>query len=274
MDLLQQIKSDKESGASELKKFAKRAILEFISRPYLKEELFNFLNQLFSIRPSMAPIKVMVDLIISEIKDLQEPKLINEKIKEILSTEINFKTLIKNVTRVLKDKKIILTYSYSSTVFEVLCKFSVLSVFVPESRPNFEGRKLALKLQSASGEEGLKVIFITDAEVSKFIKDVDIVLLGADRVTEDSVINKVGTFGIALLAREFEIPCYVICGMDKFLSNKDTPFKEASKEPNEIWDKEGIQILNFYFEAIPLEYFTGIITDKKIFLPQDVLSYF
>lgn len=270
--MIHQIKSDKKSGASELREIAQKAILEFISKPHSKETFLYFLNQLSETRPSMAPIKVLVNSILTEIKDLRDLNSIDQKVSA--QCRHDFKscthTLIKNAATILKDKKTILTYSYSSTIFRVLRTFPEFNIIVPESRPNFEGRKLALKLQDA----GLRVIFITDAEISRFIRRVEIVLIGADRVTENSVINKVGTKGIALLAKEFQIPCYIVCGLDKFLSKKEFPFKEEAKNPEEIWAKKGIEVVNFYFEEIPLKYFTAIITPQGIILPKDISTYF
>ncbi len=269
MDWVEHIKNDKESGASELKELACRSILEFISKPHSKESLLNFLQALDDARPSMAPIKVLTRAIITEIRDFENLQGIDQKVKEVVNTSsTKLDALIKNAEKVLADKKSILTYSYSSIVLEVLKGIGKgdSSVFVPEGRPNFEGRKLALKLSDA----GLKAILITDAEISRFMKDVEIVLIGADRITEDSVINKVGTFSIVLLAMEFKIPCYVVCGRDKFLSKKVMPFKELPKDPKEIWDAQGIEVLNFYFEEVPIKYFSGIVTDERIVLPGDI----
>ncbi|MCK4307354.1 hypothetical protein KAW50_03895 [candidate division WOR-3 bacterium] len=273
MNLIEHIKNDKESGANELKGIARQGILEFISKSHSKESLFNFLHALELARPSMAPIKVLTRTIIAEVKDLEDPYKIDQKVKEIVNASfIKLDALIKNAEKVLTNKKVILTYSYSSTVLKVFVGVGFKltpTIFVPEGRPNFEGRKFASRLSSA----GLRVVLITDAEVSRFMKDTEIVIIGADRITEISVINKVGTFSIALLAREFKIPCYVVCGRDKFLSKIIAPFEESPKDPKEIWDIEGIEVLNFYFEEVPIKYFTGIITDDKIILPNDVSAY-
>ncbi|MDI6840940.1 MAG: hypothetical protein QMD71_08870 [bacterium] len=267
MDWIKCIKEDKESGANELRELAAKAILEFITKPHSKDSLFDFLNQLAIAKPTMAPIKVLVKSIITETKDLKELNFIDQKVRAIVTTAPNLAALIKNAHKVLTNKKVVLTYSYSSTVFEALRTLNEISVFISESRPNFEGRKLALKLREA----GLKVIFITEAEISRFIRDVEVIVVGADRVTEDSVINKVGTLAIAIMAKEFKVPCYVVCGIDKFLSKKEAKVEEIPENPNEIWTENGIKILNFYFEEIPIKYFTGIITEQGI-ISQKLLS--
>ncbi|MDD2889085.1 MAG: hypothetical protein PHE49_00400 [bacterium] len=251
------IKDDNASGANDLEELARKAILSFISKPYSKKTLLIFLKKLKSAKPEMAPIMNTVNEVIKIIKNSKNVKIRNEKIKKMISTsDIDWNALLKNASRVMKGKNVVLTYSYSSTVIEVLIRLRRTGriIFVPESRPVNEGRNTAIKLKKA----GLKIKFITDAGISKFIKDVDVVLLGADSFSRESVINKIGTLAIALLAREYKIPCYVICGKNKF---SNISLNETAKNPKEIWDIKGIEVKNFYFEKIPVKYFTGIITD-------------
>jgi translation initiation factor 2B subunit (eIF-2B alpha/beta/delta family) len=256
---IEKIRNDNISGANELDGLTRKAILSFISTPNSNKTLLNFLKKLKSAKPEMAPIMNTVDKVVKIAKTSKDIKLRNEKIKKMISApDIDWNTLTKNVTKVMKGKTVVLTYSYSSTIIEVLIPLSGtrLTVFVPESRPVNEGRNMAIKLKEA----GLKIKFITDAGISKFIKDVDIILLGADSFSKEFVINKIGTLGIALLAREYKIPCYVICGKNKF---SNISLNETAKNPKEIWDIKGIEVKNFYFEEIPVKYFNGIITDKK-----------
>jgi len=220
----------------------------------------------------MAPIQRLTRNIEKVIKE--EPKNIKTKVEEILEREkeLDLDAIIQNASHVLKDKKVLLTYSYSNTVLQVIKSFPYLKVIVPESRPVYEGRILTRALLKAK----LKVIFITDAEISRFMEQSDVILVGADRIMEDSLVNKVGTKAIAIMAKEFEIPIYAVCGTDKFLSEQTSPFKEEMKSPDEIWKIEeinGLEILNFYFEKVPLPYFTGIITEQGIIPPQNISKY-
>ncbi|MDD5530543.1 MAG: hypothetical protein PHX21_11030 [bacterium] len=254
---VEKIKKDNTSGAKELDGLTRKAILSFISTPHSNETLLKFLTKLRSAKPEMAPIMNTVDKVVKIAKTSKDIKLRNEKIKKMISTsDIDWNILIKNITKAMKGKTVVLTYSYSSTIIEVLIRLrqKELTVFVPESRPVNEGRNTAIKLKKA----GLKIKFITDTGISKFIKDVDVVLLGADSFSRDFVINKIGTLAIALLAREYKIPCYVVCGKNKF---SNISLSETAKNPKEIWDVKGIEVKNFYFEEVPVKYFTGIITD-------------
>jgi translation initiation factor 2B subunit (eIF-2B alpha/beta/delta family) len=282
MNYISHIKQDNKSGARELEESARRAISDFISKPYSKESLLNFLKELKSAKPEMAPITILTNNISNKVKNLKNTNLINKYIKYLLAApSINWEVLTKNASNIMHKKKTILTYSYSSTVLEVLTRLKTNNfiVFIPESRPVFEGRQMAIKLQKA----GLRVKFITEAGISRIIREVDIVLLGADSISKKFVVNKTGTLVIALLAKEFKIPCYVISGKNKFLENNILTdrnpdlrdysvcptLKEKPKDPKEIWDIKNInksrvariEIINYYFESVPIKYFSGIITD-------------
>lgn len=267
MNYISSIRQDNKSGARELEELVRRAIYDFISHPYKKKSFLNFLNKLKSAKPEMTAIAALTGEIENKIKNLKNIKELNREIKSLLAVpSIDWEILTKKASKLVHKKRNVLTYSYSSTVLEVLIRLKKFgfTVFVPESRPVFEGRKMALELQKT----GIKVKFLTDAGVSRIIRDIDIVLLGADSFSKNYVINKTGTFAIALLSREFKIPCYVICGKNKFLNNSLSKnrnacftLNESPKKSKEIWSTKGIEIINYYFESVPIKYFTGIVTD-------------
>ena len=94
----------------------------------------------------------------------------------------------------------ILTHSLSGTVQTVLlaCRHQLERVYVTEGRPRCEGRATAQALASA----GIPVTLLTDAEAGLFIPECAAVVIGADSVLADgSVVNKTGTFLLALAAR-------------------------------------------------------------------------
>ena len=150
-------------------------------------------------------------------------------------------------------------YSRSSTVVKILkaCKDKEIKIICSESRPRYEGRKLAKELRNH-----FEVILTTDAAIFSFIDEADIVLTGADAILKEHVINKVGTAAITLCANEKKKPFYVAAS-----SYKVFPFifiKEERKE--EIWRKapKEIKIRNFYFDATPCEHINSFITENGI----------
>ncbi|HKP87812.1 MAG TPA: hypothetical protein VJZ26_17050 [Blastocatellia bacterium] len=165
----------------------------------------------------------------------------------------------------IADGVTVLTHSRSSTVIAALLEArgagKNFTVIATESRPALEGRNLA----EAVAREGARVILVADAAAALLMEQVDFVLMGADRVTPEFLINKIGTRMIALAAREQGVPVYALCDTSKFTSASSLPDSEGeSRSADELWAgaPEGVLVLNRYFEPTPLGYFTGIITEN------------
>jgi methylthioribose-1-phosphate isomerase len=148
-----------------------------------------------------------------------------------------------------------------------------LSVFVTETRPLLQGARLtAWELK----QEGIPVTLITDSMAGYFMrqKKIDCVIVGADRITANGdVANKIGTYTLAVLAKENKIPFYVAAPtstIDLSLSSGDKiPIEERS--PEEVTHiqgvpiaPEGIRAANPAFDVTPHSYVTAIITEKSI----------
>ncbi len=84
----------------------------------------------------------------------------------------------------------------------------------------------------------------------------DLVLVGADTITREYLVNKIGTRVIALLARESARPFYAVCDTTKFIN------ADCWRRPVQ----DGVSVL---FEPTPLAHFTGIITEDGVFLPEE-----
>jgi len=148
-----------------------------------------------------------------------------------------------------------------------------VSVFVMETRPLLQGARLtAWELM----QEGIPVTLITDSMAGYFMhqKKIDCVLVGADRIAANGdVANKIGTYTLAVLAKESEIPFYVAAPtstIDLSLSSGDKiPIEERS--PDEVTHiqgvpiaPEGVRAANPAFDVTPHSYITAIITENGI----------
>ena len=135
----------------------------------------------------------------------------------------------------------------------------------------YEGRNLARELAKL----GLPVSLITDAAVTPFIAESSLVLLGADLVTESFVVNKVGSFPIALLADRFEIPLYTVSELSKCMRAKVVRDFDVERPQKELWSKipKGIDVKNVYYEATPLDLFQGVITEQGIMDVEHISAY-
>ena len=102
---------------------------------------------------------------------------------------------------------------------------------------------------------------------------VDKVLVGADRITKDGyVFNKIGTYQVALLAKEHNIPFYPVAPISTFdFKNEWQDVEIEERDKNEIIKIRGkqiapkdVKVFNPAFDATPPELITGIITNKGI----------
>jgi methylthioribose-1-phosphate isomerase len=148
-----------------------------------------------------------------------------------------------------------------------------VDVFADETRPFLQGARLtAWELQ----QDGIPVTLITDNMAGHFMKAgrIGCVVVGADRITANGdVANKIGTYSVAVLAKENGIPFYVaapISTIDLSLaSGEQIPIEErASREVTHVGGVElappGIGVANPAFDVTPNRYVTAIITERGV----------
>jgi methylthioribose-1-phosphate isomerase len=148
-----------------------------------------------------------------------------------------------------------------------------IDVFADETRPFLQGARLtAWELQ----RDGIQTTLITDNMAGHFLKSgrIGCVVVGADRIAANGdVANKVGTYGLAVLAKENNVPFYVaapISTLDLTLPSGDAiPIEErAGKEVTHIQGvqiaPEGITVANPAFDVTPSRYVSAIITERGV----------
>ncbi len=153
-------------------------------------------------------------------------------------------------------------------------------VFADETRPILQGARLtAWELM----EEGVDVTLITDNMAGHFMQKgrIDLVVVGTDRtVANGDVANKIGTYSVAVLAREHGIPFYVAAPtstIDFSIPTGDgIPIEERNpREVTRICNQleiapEGVKVESPAFDVTPARYITAIITEKGAFRPEDL----
>jgi methylthioribose-1-phosphate isomerase len=147
-----------------------------------------------------------------------------------------------------------------------------IEVLVPETRPYLQGARLtAWELH----QDHIPLTLITDNMVGHFLKTggVSAVVVGADRIAANGdTANKIGTYGIAVLAKENKVPFYVaapISTLDISLaSGEQIPIEERSQE--EVTHLGGVRIspdvraAHPAFDVTPSRFITAIITERGV----------
>jgi translation initiation factor 2B subunit (eIF-2B alpha/beta/delta family) len=151
---------------------------------------------------------------------------------------------------------VIATTSLSGTVLQALLASENISAILSESRPKYEGRRLARILSEA----GVPVTLCTEAALLSQLPGVDEVWVGADAVGSDFFANKVGTLALCLGAKHHGVPVRLLVDQLKWLSSDDYSC-DLSRPAEEVWEDAptGVKIINPYFEKIPLDLVTEII---------------
>ncbi len=149
-----------------------------------------------------------------------------------------------------------------------------INVLSCETRPLNQGSRITTwELM----QDNIPVKLITDSMSGHVMRKgmVDKVIVGADRITEDVVFNKIGTYTHSVIAKEHEIPFYVAAPVSTFdFEGWEDSVEIELRDPNELrfFGKEQIapvdvEVYNPAFDATPMENVSAIITERGIFEP-------
>jgi methylthioribose-1-phosphate isomerase len=151
-----------------------------------------------------------------------------------------------------------------------------IRVIATETRPKCQGARLTTYELK---QEGIPVTLITDSMVGYVLhrKLVSEVIVGADRIVRDAIINKIGTFSVAVLAKEHKVPFYVAAPKSTFdLAHTSAEVVIEERRPQEVTHvgsrriaSEGVDVMNPAFDITPLRYVTAIICEDGILYKRD-----
>ena len=169
------------------------------------------------------------------------------------------------------------TYFYGTALGVIYCaaeQGKVQRVYADETRPLGQGARLTVW---ELAQVGIPTTLICDNMAASLMAkgEIDCVVVGADRITSNGdTANKIGTYGVAILAKHHGIPFYVAA--------PSSTFDFALKTGNEIPIEQraacevlpepiaGVDIYNPAFDVTPAELITAIITEKGVFAPSEL----
>jgi methylthioribose-1-phosphate isomerase len=151
-----------------------------------------------------------------------------------------------------------------------------VKVLADETRPFLQGARLTVW---ELAKEKIPVTLITDNMAGWLMNtgQVDLVIVGADRLARNGdTANKIGTYSLAVLARENKIPFYVAAPLSTFdfslRTGRDIPIEERNPEEvrkirGQLITLPGVPVKNPAFDVTPGRLITAIITEKGILRP-------
>ena len=246
-----------------------------------KTSIMQLLEQIKSAQPSMAFIITYVENLsyLLEHSQFTSLKTFKEKITTFHKT---FLDSIKNapyqiadhITSLIPPRAIITTFSNSSTISIILSvlkqKGKDFIVYCSESRPKYEGTMFAELLCNKK----IKTVLMTDAELFSSIEETTVLLIGADTICRNGILNKIGTKSLATLADINHIPVYVACHDEKILSYNMKSPPIVTQNSTDILSQHPANLLikNHYFDITPLSLITKVVTQSKVYAITELLS--
>jgi len=285
-NLIQPIRDDLMSGAAEI---ALRAITVYQSvlagdqksPEQLKSNLTFTAKSLIDAQPAMAPLFHLGNDVLMAIEGGQTVEDIHSRCAGALT---KFETMLCASASTIADLaydlidpgELIFAYSFSSTVVSALlnarARGRFFRVVCTEARPSMEGRKLASRL--ASG--GIEVIHTFDNAMGLVLGNCSAAFMGCDCIARPGVVNKVGSWMLAVACRELNVPLYALSGTEKFVTDERLFEFEKHERPGvEVWDNtpKGVAVLNQQFDLVPFNLLTGLVTEKGILKEADIEPY-
>jgi ribose 1,5-bisphosphate isomerase len=206
------------------------------------------------------PTAVVLYNAVQRIRRKKAPGEIRKIIKELENAR---QRVAANSSKVFLRKTTVMTHCHSTFEIAALVKNRkrIREVIVTETRPRNQGIRTARELLAKK----IRVTFIVDAAISDEISRADIVMVGADALRKEGVVNKVGTHPMALVARENRKPFYVITST--FAVDRRKKFVMERRPPEEIVKIKGAAVDNPAFDITPWKYVTAVVTEDGILKP-------
>lgn len=277
------------------------ALTAYHSKTEKKDELIKELERAAKILRKTRPTAVNLFWAIDRILDKARffsgnakklAAFVVEEARQIADEDANANRLIGNYgADLIHDGDVILTHCNAGALATVEYGTALgvvrtawkqgkkIRVIVTETRPKLQGAKLTTYELK---QDGIPVTLITDSMVGyvMYKQFVDKVIVGADRIVQDAVINKIGTFTIAVLANAHKIPFYVAAPKSTFdLTRTSANVTIEERKPKEVTYigsqriTAEVNVLNPAFDITPLKYVSAIICENGILHRKDFVKF-
>jgi methylthioribose-1-phosphate isomerase len=155
-----------------------------------------------------------------------------------------------------------------------------IKVMADETRPLLQGARLTVYELK---RDGIPVTLITDNMAGYVMHKglVNKVIVGSDRIVQDAVVNKIGTYSVAVLAHEHDIPFYVAAPKSTFdLLHKASDVIIEERKPEEVTHigsqqiaPDDTNVMNPAFDITPLKYVSAIICETQVYYSKDFSKF-
>ena len=212
--------------------------------------------------------------------DKESGQVIRAIDKKIIAIERDINTRVEKIantgSRIIAPTNKLMTISNSTLVKNIIDKAHAqkrkFEVFCCKSHPPDEGVHLA----EALDKSGVKTTLISDSQIGVFMQEMNLVLIGADRIYDNGFVNKAGTLSLCLTAKYFNIPVYLAVETTKILSESERVIKVISHDKNEVYNggRKKLSVKNVYYEKIPIDLIHKVICEDSVFDTVDFINWY
>jgi len=290
-DHLDKLLADNQSGSYTLTRNVFATYREYITNfdsDLTVEDMFDDIHHMSRVlikhQPNMVLLRRTTNSLISFFKRLLKGEHGREEIKQSLIEKIsqieqdlneNLNNIAVSGSKIIANFNKVMTISNSTAVSEIINaahefkrKFEV---FCLRSDPPGEGAAFAERLAA----RGIKTTLLADSQAGLIINDMNLVVLGADRLYESGFVNKSGTLQLVLLANHFNVPVYLAAETTKILKETERSIKLIERDPGEVHEeKEGLQVINQYYETIPIELIHKVICEEGVYEREEFVNWY
>lgn len=249
------------------------------------EQFQNVSKKIMKKQPNMILLRKSTYTILIYFKRLVKSERESEQIikaveKKILTIEQEIETRIKKIgntgSKIIAPTNKIITISNSTLVKQILNtaynQKRKFEVYCCKSHPPDEGVFLAETLDKS----GIKTTLISDSQIGIFMPEMNLVLVGADRIYDNGFVNKAGTLALCLIAKYYNIPVYLAADTTKILPESERIIKFVNQNKKEIYagNRKQISIENVYYEKVPINLIHKVICEDSIFDTIDFINWY
>ena len=261
--IVKRIKSLEIQGAKQIAVESLKFLRTLAKRKGFGKEFNTAMKKLEKARPTAVVLHNCLEIIKKE-KDI---KTINRLLRQLSQST---KEIAKKGSRLIKNNYVIMTHCHSGEALAVIKQAwkegKKITVYATETEPKEQGIMTAKELARLK----IPVILIVDSCIEFFMKDMDAAIVGSDALRREGIVNKIGTYPMAVVAKEHKKPFYVVGNTLKLDKRKKLIIEERS--PHEIYDErmKTLNIRNPAFDITPWKFITRVVTEKGIMTPGNV----
>ena len=266
---IKDIRKLKIQGASEIAIYSLCFLRKYVRYHGFGKDFEIISMKLEKVRPTAVVLHNCIEILKKEKKITTIDKLI-----KIIDTAREKES--KYSDKIIRSQSVIMTYCHSGEAMAFIKHSGTknkkkISVIACMTEPQEQGVLTAKELS----KDSIPVTLIDDNAMGHFIKDVDMVIVGADALRLEGLVNKIGTRLLATAASSVHKPFYVVANSLKL--DRRENFKIEERPVREIFRKitnkekiKGVEIRNPAFDITPWEFVTAVITEQGMILPSKI----